>query len=72
MKWIIALSMAGTLALAGCGKDDKSEGQAAAAAEIGDQDLPVETDFEQEAEQQITGDNYSQELEALEKEIATE
>lgn len=37
--------------------------------ELADDDVPVETDFEDEAEKSITADNFMQELEALEKEI---
>ena len=40
--------------------------------EIADEDLPVETDFEEEAESQITADNFMKELEALESEITAE
>lgn len=45
---------------------------AQAEAPIADEDLPVATDFEEEAAQQITADTYQGELEALEKEIAAE
>jgi DNA primase len=42
------------------------------AAEIADEDLPIETDFEERAEAEITQDNYKAELEALEAELAAE
>lgn len=56
----------------------QAQGQAAAqdtaqaGPVIADEDIPVETDFEDEADEQITADTYRAELEALEKEIATE
>ncbi|HWN70142.1 MAG TPA: hypothetical protein VNM90_21030 [Haliangium sp.] len=43
-----------------------------APAEIPDQELPVATDFEDEAEKQISAENYKAELDTLEQEIAAE
>jgi hypothetical protein len=43
-----------------------------APAEIPDQELPVATDFEGEAETQISAENYKGELDTLEQEIAAE
>ena len=43
-----------------------------AGPEIADDDLPVETDFEDEAESSITAENFMAELDALEKEISAE
>lgn len=40
--------------------------------EIVDEDLPIETDFEDEAEKSITAENFKAELDALEKEIDAE
>ena len=40
--------------------------------EIADEDLPVETDFEEEAEKDITAENYKSILDELEKEISAE
>jgi hypothetical protein len=72
MKWIIGILMAGSLALAsGCSKDEAAKSEPTE-VELSDEDLPVEADFEQEAEQQITGDTYLEELDTLDKEIATE
>lgn len=53
---------------------DPAPGQdtAQAGPVIADQDIPVETDFEDEAAAQITADTYRAELDALETEIATE
>jgi len=81
----IAIATSALLAVAGCGQDkapeptpppsdqpaDKQAGDQAAdtAADIPDDDLPVMTDFEDEADRDITQDNYLQELEAMEKEI---
>ena len=42
----------------------------AAAADIPDEAVPVETDFEEAAEKEISADDYRQELDKLEKEIA--
>jgi hypothetical protein len=43
-----------------------------APAEIPDQELPVATDFEDEAEKQISAENYKGELDTLDQEIAAE
>jgi hypothetical protein len=43
-----------------------------APAQIPDQELPVATDFEGEAEKQISAENYKGELDTLEQEIAAE
>jgi hypothetical protein len=40
--------------------------------EIPDQELPVATDFEDEAEKQISAENYKSELDTLDQEIAAE
>lgn len=40
------------------------------ATELADEDLPVETDFEDNAAKEITTDTFNKELEALEKEIS--
>ena len=41
-------------------------------AEIPDEALPVATDFEDDAEKQISAENYKSELDTLEQEIAAE
>jgi hypothetical protein len=41
-------------------------------AQIPDEALPVATDFEDEAEKQISAENYKNELDTLEQEIAAE
>lgn len=43
--------------------------QAAPGPDISDEDVPVETDFEEAAEKEISAENYQQELDTLEKEI---
>lgn len=43
-----------------------------APAPIPDEALPVATDFEDDAEKQISAENYKSELDALEQEIAAE
>jgi hypothetical protein len=45
---------------------------AAPAAAVDVENLPVEEDFEAEAEQQVTAANLNQKLDELEKEIAAE
>jgi hypothetical protein len=65
----------------GCKKDDKKKGEAEhppkqppveQPAPIADEDLAVPADFDEEAETQITAENYKAELDALEKEINAE
>ena len=81
MKWFIAALLTVMLAGAGCskkgdegtaGKDTKAGETAAAGPELTDQDLPVATDFAEEAEAQITAENYKGEIDKLEQEIAAE
>lgn len=43
---------------------------AALGADLKDEDLPVEADFEEEADKEITDANYAAELDKLEKELA--
>lgn len=45
---------------------------AAAAAPLKDEDVPVEADFDDEAEKDITPASYKAEVDALEKEISAE
>ena len=81
-KWIEAILLAAVLAGAGaCTKAEDESAQPATTEEgaadgdqapLADEELPVQTDFEEEAAAQITTDNYQAELEALEKEIATQ
>ena len=48
--------------------DAPSEAKAAPTAE----ELPIQEDFEQEAETRVTADNYSSELDAIEKALEAE
>ena len=43
---------------------------AALGADLKDEDLPVESDYEEEADKEITDANYAAELDKLEKELA--
>ena len=81
-RWIAALTFAAAIAV-GCGDDKaaapkaapqakKPAPETAAPVEIPDEDLPVEGDFEDEAETQITAENYKQELDGLAGEIEAE
>lgn len=60
--------------LAGCesssGSSATSAAQTGAVAELKDDDLPVQADFDDEATKQISATNYKAELDTLEKEIA--
>lgn len=74
IRRIGALALLSTGMLLGC--EDKAAAPGAApnapAVELADSDLPSEVDFDDEADKSITGDNYAQELDALEKEIAAD
>ena len=82
MKRLVTLILCVLLACAwGCKKDDKGKGKTEPKpdkpkveqpAPIADGDLAVPADFDEEAEQQITAENYKAELDALEKELTTE
>jgi hypothetical protein len=50
--------------------NNQPNNQATPGPDIPDEDVPVETDFEEAAEKEITADNYQQELDKLEKAIA--
>jgi glucose/arabinose dehydrogenase len=81
MNTMRMMFLAAVLAMAGsCAKEttdqpaptDPQTQPAPTPPEIPDQDLPVATDFEGEAEKQITAENYKGELDTLEQEIAAE
>ena len=65
------LFLAAAATLLGC--EDKPAGPApastTAAATVKEDELITKTDFEDEAEKSITGSNYKQELDSLEKEV---
>jgi len=72
-KSLVLLALFVGLCLIGCG--DTTSGSAAPAASgtavaLADSDLPVQADFEEEAEKAISAANYKAELDALEKEVA--
>jgi len=69
---ILALVAVGILA-AGCDEQKQTTDTGAqGAAEIKDEDIPTQADFDDEAEKQITTANYKSELDSLEKEISAE
>lgn len=71
---ILLLGLSAGLLAAGCG-DSTSPGAtggpaaSGAPAALADSDLPVQADYEEEAEKAITPASYKAELDALEKEI---
>ena len=83
MNTIRMMFLAAVLALAGsCTKETTDQPATTdpqtqpapppAPAQIPDQELPVATDFEDEAEKQISAENYKSELDTLDQEIAAE
>jgi hypothetical protein len=82
MNTMRMIFLAAVLAVAGsCTKDTtdqpaptdpQTQPAPPAPAEIPDQELPVATDFEDEAEKQISAENYKGELDTLDQEIAAE
>lgn len=77
-KALVILGLVTGLFAVGCG-DSTSPGSTGAAAGTGtgaavalaDSDVPVQADFEEEAEKAISQANYKSELDNLEKEIDT-
>ena len=78
-KLLLAMAL---VAAGGCAKETEdqpattepatqAEPQPAPAA-LPDEELPVATDFEDDAEKQISAENYKGELDTLEQEIAAE
>ena len=66
--------LAVSLCIAGC-EEQKAAPEAAggqAAAQIKDEDIPTPSDFDDEAEKDITATTYKAEVDALEKEISAE
>lgn len=69
---------AALVAAAGCAKEAEDQPATTetqpepAPAQIPDEALPVSTDFEDDAEKQISAENYKAELDTLEQEIAAE
>lgn len=81
MKRLVTVILCLLLACAwGCKKDKKGKDEPKPAdtppveqpAPIADEDLAVPADFDEEAEEQITAENYKAELDTLEKEIGEE
>jgi len=80
MKRLVTLILCLLLACAwGCNKDDKGKTKpkpdkpkVEQPAPIADGDLAVPADFDEEAEKQITAENYKAELDALDKELSAE
>ncbi|MCC6557080.1 MAG: hypothetical protein IT372_29360 [Polyangiaceae bacterium] len=72
-RTLLALGLSAAAALsAGCEEPPKgapTAGSAAPAAALTDQDVPLPSDFEDEAEKSITPANYKAEADAIEKEI---
>lgn len=81
MNTITKMLLAAALVVAGgCAKEtgdqpattDPQTQPEPAPAQIPDEALPVATDFEEDAEKQISAENYKSELDTLEQEIAAE
>lgn len=78
MKWMktafLAMALVG---VAACSKDENKPAkqdpaatrQAAPEPTYTDEELPVETDFEEEADREVTAENYKSELDTIEKEV---
>jgi hypothetical protein len=74
------LLTAALIAAGGCAKEagdqpaptDPQAQPQPAPVQIPDEALPVATDFEDDAEKQISAENYKSELDTLEQEIAAE
>jgi len=74
-RWLTLGLLAASLCVVACEEQKAGEpagGQAAAPAQIKDEDIPTAADFDDEAEKKITADNYKAEVDALEKEISAE
>ena len=75
-RLVLRIVLAATALIAGCEEEKKHEAaptaSSAAPAAIKDEDLPVEADFDDEAEKQISPTNYKSELDTLDKEISAE
>jgi hypothetical protein len=75
-RWIVLSLLALSAAVVGCEESKPQSGatpgQTAQAAPIKDEDLPTEAEFDDEAEKEITQDNYKAQLDTLEKEISAE
>lgn len=73
-KSLVLLGLFVGLLATACG-DEATPGSGAPAASgtaaaLADSDLPVQADFEEEAEKAISASNYKAELDSLEKEVA--
>ncbi len=71
---LLLLALSTGLLAVGCGDSTSSGATGAAAASgapvaLADTDLPVQADYEEEAEKSITPASYKADLDALEKEI---
>jgi hypothetical protein len=76
-RWVVLALLALSAVAVGCEEQSKPQsgdtpGQTAQAAPIKDEDLPTEAEFDDEAEKQITPDNYKAQLDSIEKEISAE
>lgn len=72
LGWIALTMLAVTGAACGEKKEEGQSSTSAPAAALTDKDLPTPSDYDDEAEKQITPANYKTELDSLEKEIAAE
>jgi len=75
-RWLTLGLLAVSLCIVACDEQkaapDSSGGQATAAAQIKDEDIPTPADFDDDAEKTINETNYKAEVDALEKEISAE
>jgi len=76
-RWLTLGLLAASLCIVACEEQKAAQpaaagSQAAAPAQIKDEDIPTASDFDDEAEKDITATNYKAEVDALEKEISAE
>lgn len=76
-RWLTLGLLAASLCVVACEEQKPAQpaatgGQAAAPVQIKDEDIPTASDFDDEAEKDITTTNYKAEVDSLEKEISAE